>query len=211
MAYPASNHDTHQHRALSISNRHTEAEQRSTPMRAELTVFVVSMFFAPVGILLHEAGHWLIAFFFGAHDPVIHASFTSWTGQMVTLPEFLALLSGPLVTLLITLVGALLLVRNNYHPLYWAMVMTGLRTVKNLLSLLTGTPPYDERIIETITGLPAGLLTAFEFTTAQALFIWATFYLLPRGRRFVLSIGAVGGFVVGTVVWLLLLGPLMLP
>ena len=193
----------------------------------------------PVAVLVHELGHFGAFAAFGFPDPVLRFSSTSWSGSgefarhiragdveaaaALVQPWQVAVgvAAGVIVTYL-TLIACVLAVRRfGPGPLSLVLgvgLVTPLRwlgAIPILASKLRGTLQVpsntDEGWLAALTGIPESLLLLLGLT-CLLLGYWFLVTALPRGRRMrVVFPTLVGSVAVGGPLWVLWLGPLILP
>ena len=193
----------------------------------------------PIAVLVHELGHFGAFAAFGFPDPVLRFSSTSWSGSgefarhiragdveaaaALVQPWQVAVgvAAGVIVTYL-TLIACVLAVRRfGPGPLSLVLgvgLVTPLRwlgAIPILASKLRGTLQVpsntDEGWLAALTGIPESLLLLLGLT-CLLLGYWFLVTALPRGRRMrVVFPTLVGSVAVGGPLWVLWLGPLILP
>lgn len=175
----------------------------------------------PVGIVLHELGHYLVAAALGAPDLHLHYDHISANEAVIPAGERGAIaLAGPIVTLLIVVGFSAAALRSGPRALLIAPVFAaGWRTAGLTLgywitrvaepAALAGRD-VDELIAARSLGVPAEVLYA-----VNALVLYGAWVLLvrrvPRGRRLPALTGILLGTAVGIIAWLRVLGPVLLP
>ena len=189
---------------------------------------------APLGILLHELGHYLVYLAMDVPNLALHYETVTWDSQefwdAVGREDFaaaaavapvwgvaLAAAAGPLVTY--AMVAACCYGCTRWHP-YPVLVAIGylspLRILVGLVHgvrVLLGHDPvasYDEVRVAALTGIPVQLLVAFGLLVVVISGAWLARYL-PRGRRRVAVVSMLAGAVAGTGLYLGYVGPWMLP
>ena len=193
----------------------------------------------PIAVLVHELAHFGAFAAFGFPDPVLRFSSTSWSGSgefarhiragdveaaaALVQPWQVAVgvAAGVIVTYL-TLIACVLAVRRfGPGPLSLVLgvgLVTPLRwlgAIPILASKLRGTLQVpsntDEGWLAALTGIPESLLLLLGLT-CLLLGYWFLVTALPRGRRMrVVFPTLVGSVAVGGPLWVLWLGPLILP
>ena len=193
----------------------------------------------PIAVLVHELAHFGSFAAFGFSDPVLRFSSTSWSGSgefarhiragdveaaaALVQPWQVAVgvAAGVIVTYL-TLIACVLAVRRfGPGPLSLVLgvgLVTPLRwlgAIPILASKLRGTLQVpsntDEGWLAALTGIPESLLLLLGLT-CLLLGYWFLVTALPRGRRMrVVFPTLVGSVAVGGPLWVLWLGPLILP
>ena len=193
----------------------------------------------PIAVLVHELAHFTAFAAFGFPDPVLRFSSTSWSGSgefarhiragdveaaaALVQPWQVAVgvAAGVIVTYL-TLIACVLAVRRfGPGPLSLVLgvgLVTPLRwlgAIPILASKLRGTLQVpsntDEGWLAALTGIPESLLLLLGLT-CLLLGYWFLVTALPRGRRMrVVFPTLVGSVAVGGPLWVLWLGPLILP
>lgn len=179
---------------------------------------------APVTIVLHESGHLLAAYAVGFPSPTLHFSSVD-PGPSVALPPSamgLVALAGPIVSALLALLGCVLMARVG--PLPWAaalavcaasrFVVSVPYTLGSLVVRALGKqlapPVFDEYQAGTALGVSGdGLLAISALLLAGVL--WWVGRQLPRNTTRLAWVGLLGGTAFGWAVWMLGLGPLLLP
>ena len=192
---------------------------------------------APLAIVVHELGHFGAYVAFGFSDPVLRFSSASWAGsrEFATLfragdmaaaaalaaPWKVAVASaaGPLMSYLTAIVCVLAVRRFGPGPLSFLLGL-GLSApghgVGPLLVLginLFGggfTGSQDEAWVASIAGIPSSL-AVLPGVACLLLAPWFLVTAIPRGRRVRVVVPVAGGIALGLCIWILWLGPLLLP
>ena len=193
----------------------------------------------PIAVLVHELGHFGAFAAFGFPDPVLRYSSTSWSGSgefdrliragdveaatALVQPWQMAVgvAAGVMVTYL-TIIACVFAVRR-FGPGPLSLVLgVGLVTplrwlgaipifVSRLRGRLQSTSNTDEGWLAALTGIPETLLLLLGLT-CLVLGYWFLVTAIPRGRRMHVVVPTlVGAVAVGGPLWVLWLGPLMLP
>lgn len=191
----------------------------------------------PVAVLLHELGHFLAFSAFGFPDTVLRSTSVSWTGAGEFRRLFLAgdleaaaaiaepwqvavgVAAGPIASYLLVIASALAIRRFGPGP-FSLVLGIGLVTPMRWLALipflsarlrgLRVTWGPDEVIVATLAGLPEVLVILFG--VLYLIGCWFIVTAVPRGRRMRAIVPTfVGAAVVGGPLWVLWLGPLILP
>jgi hypothetical protein len=179
---------------------------------------------APVTIVLHESAHLITAYAVGFPSPTLHFSSVD-PGPSLGLPPSamgLVALAGPMVSAVMALLGCALMARVG--PLPWAaalavcaasrFVVSVPYTLGSLVVRALGKqlapPVFDEYQAGTALGVSGdGLLAISALILAGV--IWWVGRHLPRGATRIAWTGLLGGTAAGWAVWMLGLGPLLLP
>ncbi len=191
----------------------------------------------PIAVLLHELGHFLGYTVFGFPDPVLHYGSASWADEthialleagdleaaaVIAQPwqEAVAGALGPIFSYLILIACVLAVRRSGPGPLSLVLgigLVTPLRwlpAIPLLAVRLAGvqwTVRMDEAKLAERTGIPENLLLVLG-VVALVLGYWLFITAFPRGERARAIIPTlVGALAVGGPVWVLWLGPLVLP
>ena len=191
----------------------------------------------PIAVLLHELGHFLAFSAFGFPDTVLRSTSVRWSGAGEFRRLFLAgdleaaaaiaepwqvavgVAAGPIASYL--LVIACVLAIRRFGPGPFSVVLgIGLVTPMRWLALIpflsarlrgqqvTWNP--DEVIVATLAGLPQVLVILFG--VLYLIGCWFIVIAVPRGRRVRAIVPTfVGAAVVGGPLWVLWLGPWVLP
>lgn len=192
----------------------------------------------PIGVLLHELGHFGGFAAFGFRDPVLHFASAGWAdgGQFDSLfragdveaaaaiaPPWqvaVAIAAGPIVSYLTVFACILALRRSGPGPLSLVLGV-GLTTPFHwtwsfaiLFLILRGdrvTWGPDEIQVAAITGIPQFLVILLALASALLAY-WFVVTAIPRGQRVRTIVPTlVGAAVVGGPVWVLWVGPWLLP
>ena len=191
----------------------------------------------PIAVLLHELGHFLGYTVFGFPEPVLHFGSAGWTDEAhealleagdleaaaaIAQPwqEAVAGALGPIVSYL-TLIACVLAVRRlGPGPLSLVLgvgLVTPLRwlpAIPLLAVRLVGvqwTVGMDEARLARRTGIPENPLLLLG-VACLVLGYWFLITAFPRGERARAVVPTlVGALVVGGPLWVLWLGPLVLP
>ena len=191
----------------------------------------------PIAVLLHELGHFGAYAAFGFPDPVLSYSSAGWADEQfdalmeagdleaaaaIAEPwqEAVGAAAGPMVSYLIIMACVLAVRRFGPGPLSLVFAV-GLVTpfrwtwpIPILFLMLRGarvTGGPDEIAVATLTGIPLSLFILLSLASL-VLGYWFIVTAIPRGRRVRAIVPPlVGAAVVGGPLWVLWLGPLLLP
>ena len=206
-------------------------------VRGWLTEVTGGAIAAPLSIILHELGHFGAYVAFGFPDPVLGFSSASWSGAgefarlfragdveaaaAIVEPwqEAVGAAAGPIVSYLIIIACVLAVRRSGPGPLSLVFAV-GLVTpfrwtwpIPILFLKLRGARVSwgpDEMIVSALTGIPQWLFILLGLMSL-VLGYWFIVTAVPRGRRVRTVVPTLVGAVLGGVVWVLWLGPLLLP
>ena len=191
----------------------------------------------PIAVLLHELGHFGAYAGLGFPDPVLRFSSANWSGA----GEFTRLFragdveaaaaiaepwqaaigaaAGPIVSYLIIIACVLAVRRSGPGPLSFVFAV-GLVTpfrwtwpLPILFLKLRGNRVSwgpDEMMVSALTGIPQSIFILLGLASL-VLGYWFIVTAMPRGRRVRTIAPTLVGAVLGGVVWVLWLGPLLLP
>ena len=179
---------------------------------------------APVGVVLHEGGHWLTGRLLGYPTRLNVASVSGGPelGHSADAAVALQAAAGPLVTIALLVMAALALRRSRAPAWALALALTApLRFLVGAAFLFfvaqaqwqghgfTGSPNFDEYTAARALGWsPVGLVGV----QMAALFGWWWWSIrqVPRGGRWA-SVGAVlAGAIIGLWAWMSAIGPAFL-
>ena len=179
---------------------------------------------APLTIVVHEVGHYAAAVWAGSTNPVLHYSWTD-PGNLPVKGGFIdgvIGLAGPAVTVTFSLFAcAWILLRG---PARWAfaLAITSVSrfvvavpyTIANIVVRFTratmGAPAFDEYKAGTAFGWSGNALLASTVLVLVGVLVFVG-RKLPGGERSVAWPGLVIGTILGWVLWMLLIGPVVLP
>lgn len=191
------------------------------PMKQNLGRFIFGAFFAPVVILLHEYGHYVVAMAVGV-TPHMHYGETTANYSHSPLPRSSLLITagGPAVTALMTLAGFVWLwhlrrgrsgeVATCADWLATFLALCAIRWVRCFTASPAHPQPGDEAILSAGFGFPPWLLPYLIGLASLALLV-VTIRLHPRGSRLVPFGSALVGIYFGCFLWFEVVGPRILP
>ena len=195
------------------------------PLKSGVLLFALAFLLAPMVILLHECGHYVVHYFQG-HHPVLYSSevevgkspVSGWCGQM------LSALGGPMVEGSLCVGGFIWLKRRRRGHLDAAptaldwlatfMAMSCGRWIHHAPDVLwghyrTGRYGSDEAGISMLLGLPGWVLPVALWFPACWVFI-TTIRQHPKSRRLVPFSAMFLGGASGALLWLMVVGPAVL-
>ena len=190
--------------------------------RKFLLPFLCGLLAAPVFIVLHECGHFLAGKSLRWHTRLHYAKTTFYgtKDQLTQRGNFWVTSAGPLMSTLLAASGFLWLRSSRIHrlqaiPTFADWVATTLvtntgRWVRCLAYSSNHPQPDDETWISRAMGLPGWLLPYFLGAITIALFI-ATVRLHPPGSRLKPLLCLAAGGAIGSLIWIQILGPFLLP
>jgi hypothetical protein len=179
---------------------------------------LLTLFATPLTILVHELGHFLVPLLSGL-PAQLQPTTVSGGALLGRAPSWLVALQaggGPLVTLIMGVVGALLFSRDPRR--LWALAFAfaavsrfivtaawlGLRLILALLGQpYQGQPNFDEYILAGALGLPA-LVTSLTATFILGVMLYWLLGAAPSGRRLLYLVAMTVAAVVGNILWPLL-------
>ena len=189
----------------------------------------------PLGVLLHELGHFLAYWAFGFQGVALHYSSSTHTvertlWQLIYRGDFgaaasllplwkvgLATTAGLLATYVVTVGCCVLAARKSPHPLVIALgifapvrFLSGLPTLAAILSgkrVSTGT---DEAHLAVLTGIPLLLLNVAGLLLLLLAWIWLV-RRIPKDHKWASVASLVVGLALGIFLYFGLLGPRLLP
>jgi hypothetical protein len=182
------------------------------------------LLFVPATIVAHELGHLTAAAALGFPDVALHFSSIShgdiagkpaWTNGVVGL-------SGPLVTVIITLVACAAIALRGGPPWAFALAISaasrfvvGVPYTMVSIALLLGNrrlapPEFDEHKAASALGWSGDAVLGFTALFLIAILVWIG-YRLPRGERIAAWPGLLVGTVLGWALWMGLVGRFVLP
>ena len=203
---------------------HLNVNERHVPVRRVALWAGWCVLFVPLTIVAHELGHYTTARLLGFPNPALHYSSTS-PGDVTGIPASLSgvvALAGPAVTLLIAVFAcAWILLRG---PARWAFALafsaasrfvvgvpyTAINIVIRMIGGHMRAPAFDEHKAGLALGWSGDVLLA-STTVVLVGVLLSIGFKLPRGDRSVAWPGLLLGTVLGWALWMLLLGPVILP
>jgi hypothetical protein len=178
----------------------------------------------PISIVLHELGHLAAAAWAGYPDLALHYSSTS-QGDIASFPAWtrgVVGLAGPAVTVLLGFFACGWIAVRGRSPWAFALLVaavsrfavavpyTIVNTVVRLIGGRMAPPAFDEYKAGTALGWSEDALLASTTIFLIGALVWMGFRL-PRGERSAAWSGLVVGTALGWALWMLLLGPMLLP
>jgi hypothetical protein len=189
----------------------------------------------PLGVLLHELGHFLAYWIFGFQGVTLHyASSThavertfwqlAYRGNIEAAASLLPLwkagvatTAGILLTYLVTIGCCVFAARKGPHPLAIALglfapvrFLSGIPAIVATLSGKSVLPQTDEAHVAVLTGIPLLLLNSAGLVVLALAWIWLL-RRIPKDHRWVSLGSLVCGLALGIYLYFFLLGPRLLP
>jgi hypothetical protein len=189
----------------------------------------------PLGVLLHELGHFVAYWAFGFQGVALHYSSathsverTFWqlvyTGRVgaaaALLPLWkvgLATTAGIVFTYVVTIACCIFAARKSPHPLVIALgvfapvrFLSGLPTIAAALAGRPIRASTDEAHLAALTGIPVLLLNFTGLLILVLAWIWLV-RRIPKDHRWISFGSLVVGLALGIFVYFWLLGPRLLP
>lgn len=207
------------------------------PIRSWLAGLAGGAIAFPIAVLLHELGHFGAYVAFGFPEPVLGFASADWSGASefarlfragdveaataIVEPwkEAVAAAAGPIVSYLV--ITACILSVRRFGPGTLSLVFAvGLVTplrwtwpIPILFLMLSGARVSwgpDEMIVAALTGIPQSLFILLALVSL-VLGYWFLVAAIPRGQRLRTVVPTSVGAIMGGVLWVLWLGPLLLP
>jgi hypothetical protein len=189
----------------------------------------------PLGVLLHELGHFLAYWIFGFQGVTLHYASATHTVEKTfwqlayrgnfeaaasLLPPWkvgVATTAGILLTYLVTIGCCVFAARKGPHPLAIALglfapvrFLSGIPAVVATLSGKSVLPQTDEAHLAVLSGLPLVLLNFAGLLVLVLAWIWLL-RRIPKDHRWVSLGSLVCGLALGIYLYFFLLGPRLLP
>ncbi len=189
----------------------------------------------PLGVLLHELGHFLAYWAFGFQGVALHYDSSTHTvertlWQLIYRGDFeaaasllplwkvgLATTAGILVTYVVTLGCCVLAARKSPHPLVIALgifapvrFLSSLPTLVAILSRKRVSAGTDEAHLAVLTSIPLLLLNVAGLLILVLAWIWLV-QRIPKDHKWVSFASLVVGLALGMFLYFGLLGPRLLP
>jgi hypothetical protein len=215
--------------AISHSVRITSA------WRLAATWIGASVIAVPLGVLLHELGHFVVYWAFGFQGIALHYASATHTvektfwelvynGKVGPAASLLPLWKvglgttvGILLTYVVTIACCIFAARKTPHPLVIALgifapvrFLSGLPTIVTILSGKTVWAQTDEAHLAVLTGIPLLLLNFAGLLVLVLAWIWLL-RKIPKDHRWLSLASLVSGLALGMFVYFWLLGPRLLP
>jgi hypothetical protein len=203
--------------------------------RLAATWIAAAVIAVPLGVLLHELGHFLAYWAFGFQGVALHYASathsverTFWQlvyrgdvgGAASLLPLWkvgLATTAGILFTYLVTFACLTFAARKNPHPLVIALgifapvrFLSGLPTIAAVLSGKSVRANTDEAHLAALTGIPVLLLSVTGLLVMVLAWVWLV-RRIPKEHRWVSRGSLVAGLALGIFLYFGLIGPRLLP
>jgi hypothetical protein len=213
----------------------THDVRATSTWRLAATWIVAAVVAVPLGVLLHELGHFLAYWAFGFQGVALHYAsathslertfwqlvFTGKVGAAAALLPLwkvrLATTGGIVVTYVVTIACCIFAAKKGPHPLVIALgvfapvrFLSGLPTMIAILSgkrVSTGT---DEAHLAALTGIPLLLLNFTGLLVLLLAWIWML-RKIPKDHRWISLGSLVAGLALGIFVYFSVLGPRLLP
>lgn len=188
----------------------------------------------PLGVLLHELGHFLAYWGFGFRGAALHYASTThavertfwqlvYNGKVDAAAALLPLWKvgvGTAAAIVITFVVTILcclLATKNPHPLVIALgifapvrFLSGIPTLSASLAGKTVRAGTDEAHLAALTGIPLILLNVTGLLVMVLAWVWLV-RRIPPAHRWVSRASLLSGLVLGMILYFWLIGPRLLP
>ena len=190
-----------------------------TQKRVLLFYFFCSIFSGPIGIILHEGGHYIGAKISGYTNYSLHyASFSIGKSpvDIVNYKREIISAGGPLVTIILSLVCCVGAYIYRFKIFFITMgLLTSLRNLSSLIIIITYAfggkmRNSDEVKLATFLDIPA----LIPLTVSFLVFIGVWVFLIrqiDRLNRKKILITIILGEVIGLFLWINIIGPWVLP
>ncbi|MBD3352244.1 MAG: hypothetical protein GF364_12225 [Candidatus Lokiarchaeota archaeon] len=191
-----------------------------------LIYFLIFIIVPIIGTLLHECGHWIAGKLLGCEPIIRYAFCSSNCGFPLSDKQyFIFILGGPLATWIQSLIplSIIIIYYRKQHPekleeklpplfvLLLGFVTFSGRFVFNAGGyIFTESTSSDEYKMEIYLGLPHGALI-FGFAIIGLAVLLYSLFIIAKKNRSSIFIGAIGGAVLGYLLWYYYLGPLLIP
>lgn len=185
--------------------------------------------FTILGTLTHEGGHFLMATCLQV-PATLHYNFTSLEEEMInTQSRFYITLAGPLVSMGIGTAGVYLCLKMQKKqaltaPLtatQWLCILLSLFWLRPLFNFLSHAVLYffsngaslrsDEEQLTDYLAWPSYSISTTTTLISLLVLFWIFFKRIPHTQRFTFLLAALLGSLLGYWLWMIALGPLILP
>jgi len=189
----------------------------------------------PLGVLLHELGHFLCYWIFGFQGVTLHYASATHTVEKTfwqlayrgnfgaaasLLPLWkvgVATTAGILLTYLVTIGCCVFAARKGPHPLAIALglfapvrFLSGIPAIVAALSGKSVLPQTDEAHLAVLSGMPLLMLNCVGLLVLVLAWIWLL-QRIPKDHRWVSLGSLVCGLALGIYLYFFLIGPRLLP
>ena len=207
----------------------------TSTLRLAATWIGAAVIAVPLGVLLHELGHFLAYWIFGFQGVALHYASATHTVEKTfwqlayrgnlgaaasLLPLWkvgLATTAGILLTYLVTIGCCVFAARKGPHPLAIALgifapvrFLSGIPAIVAALSGRPVLPQTDEAHLAVLTGIPLLLLNLAGLLVLVLAWIWLL-RRIPKDHRWVSLVSLVSGLALGIFFYFFLFGPRLLP
>jgi len=219
----------------SVASAEIHSVRITSTWRLAATWIGASVIAVPLGVLLHELGHFLTYWVLGFQGVALHYTSSTHTvertfWQLVYRGDFPAAASvlplwkaglgtaaGILITCLVTFICCVLAARKNPPPLAIALgIFAPVRFLSGLpivLAALANKPvraSTDEVHLALLTGIPVRLPVIAGLLVLLGAWIWLV-RRIPKDHRWISLASLVSGLALGIFVYFWLVGPRLLP
>lgn len=219
----------------SVASADIHSVRMPSTTRLAATWIGAAVIAVPLGVLLHELGHFLAYWAFGFQGVALHYSSSTHTvertfWQLVYRGDFPAAASvlplwkagvgtasGILITCLVTFVCCVLAARKNPHPLAIALgifapvrFLSGLPIILAALANKSVRASTDEVHLALLTGIPVRLPVIAGLLVLAGAWIWMA-RRIPKDHKWISLGSLISGLALGIFVYFWVIGPRLLP
>lgn len=172
--------------------------------------WIVAGLFAPLVILLHEAGHALVAMVRGCEGVAIHYQYVSGHCGSSIAGDLAQLAGGPLMSWTLVLVGWWVVRRRAWPEAFLLAVCSAGRALVGLDGLVLTASQTDESRMAELAGLPRAVFVVPQAALTIATLLWAYRFARQRG----ITREALTGMIVACAsgaLYMFVVGPAVLP
>ena len=205
----------------------------SRDIKIALKTALLFLLLGPFITLVHESGHWILAYFFG-FDPVLHFGSVSYENLQESQPYSVklkqklhfAVMGGPLQNMFLGSIGFFLFLKMvsteklSYplKPKAWLLIFISLLWARQIVIAFYGVLSLfldielkgDEARLAEYWGLPAWAVFLPTGIVGSIIGLTILFYF-PKNFRIHFIVGGGLGSIVGMGLWYRVLGPVLLP
>lgn len=172
--------------------------------------FIFAIFVPAITIFLHELGHFFAAKLVGFEGTKLsfdHTYFGFIDRDSIT-PKLLALLGGP-VSSILQVLACVILLKYFKHPIFYII---GIFSQGRIMKFLANPATLDESKIAIILDIPSWIPIAISTATFIAALIYFGRKLKTEGTKLLVVMPIIiAGLLVGSFLWIGVLGPMLLP
>lgn len=171
---------------------------------------IISLFIPAISIFLHELGHYIIAFFSGFTESIIHYQYLEIlprTNDISFKVRSLSLIGGPISSIFQVLISLFFIYKGSNNPIFYGFGLFSQIQILRFMPNIEDSEEFRFGIYQNIPGITIWLFSFIIFIIG----IGYILIIIIRRKQYYEFVGLLIGLILGFLIWMYLLGPVIMP